>query len=169
MKRIGINGLGRIGRLIVHHFLKYPSENIELVAANDLNDPEDLAYLLKFDSVHGVAPFDVNVGTDSLVLHKPKDKDDKIVMESLNIKLFKEKDPAKIPWKKLGVDIVLECTGVFRRREDAAKHVDAGANKVIISAPSKSADITIVLGVNETKYDPNNHDIISNAYVQPTH
>jgi len=163
MKRIGINGLGRIGRLVLHHFIKNPSDDVEIVAANDLNTAEDIAYLLKFDSVHGVAPFDVSFGSDFLELEKTKMKCDRIVMDRLNIKLFHEKDPSKIPWDKLGVDIVLECTGAFRKRQDAAKHLSSSVSKVIISAPSKSADLTVVLGVNEEKYDPSKHDIISNA------
>jgi glyceraldehyde-3-phosphate dehydrogenase type I len=163
MKRIGINGLGRIGRLVLHHFIKNPSEDVEIVAANDLNSADDIAYLLKFDSVHGVATFDVSYGSDSIELQKTKFKCEKITIDKLNIKLFHEKDPTNIPWEELGVDIVLECTGVFRRREDAAKHLKRGVKKVIISAPSKSADLTVVLGVNENKYDPKKHDIISNA------
>ncbi len=163
MKRIGINGLGRIGRLVLHHFIKNPSEDVEIVAANDLNSAEDIAYLLKFDSVHGVAPFDINYGSDFLELQKTKMKCDRIVMDRLNIKLFHEKDPSKISWDKLDVDIVLECTGAFRKRQDAAKHLGSNVSKVIISAPSDSADLTVVLGVNEEKYDPIKHDIISNA------
>jgi glyceraldehyde-3-phosphate dehydrogenase type I len=163
MKRIGINGLGRIGRLVLHHFIKNPSDDVEIVAANDLNNAEDIAYLIKFDSIHGVAPFDVSFGSDFIELQKTKMKCDRIVMDRLNIKLFHEKDPSKIPWDKLGVDIVLECTGAFRRRKDAAKHLSSTVSKVIISAPSESADLTVVLGVNEDKYDPAVHNIISNA------
>jgi glyceraldehyde 3-phosphate dehydrogenase/glyceraldehyde-3-phosphate dehydrogenase (NAD(P)) len=163
MKRIGINGLGRIGRLVLHHFIRNPSDDVEIVAANDLNTAEDIAYLLKFDSVHGVAPFDVNFGSDFLELQKTKMKCDRIVMDRLNIKLFHEKDPSKIPWDKLGVNIVLECTGAFRKREDAAKHLSSSVSKVIISAPSDTADLMVVLGVNEDKYDPVKHNIISNA------
>ncbi len=163
MKHVAINGLGRIGRLVLHHYIKNPSNDVEIVAANDLNSAEDIAYLLKFDSVHGIAPFDVNFGPDFIELQKTKMKCDKILIDKLNIKLFHEKDPSKIPWDKLGVDIVLECTGAFRKQEDAAKHLASGASKVIISAPSESADLTIVLGVNEEQYDPIKHNIISNA------
>lgn len=163
MKRVGINGLGRIGRLVLHHFIKNPSEDIEIVAANDLNSAEDLAYLLKFDSVHGVSPYDVGFGPESIELQKTRMKCDKIELDRLNIKLFHEKDPSKIPWGKLDIDIILECTGAFRRRKDAAKHLGGSVSKVIISAPSKSADLTVVLGVNEDLYDSTKHDIISNA------
>ena len=151
MKKIGINGLGRIGRLVLRHFIEYETDNVDIVAANDLTSIDDLAYLLKYDSVFGKAPFEVNHGEDY------------IEIDSKKIKIFNKKNPEDIPWKDLDVDIVLECTGVFRRREDSAKHLKAGANKVIISAPSKSADITVVLGVNEDEYDPDKHEIISNA------
>ncbi len=151
MKKIGINGLGRIGRLVLRHFIEYETDNVDIVAANDLTSIDDLAYLLKYDSVFGKAPFEVNYGEDF------------IEIDSKKIKIFNKKNPEDIPWKDLGVDIVLECTGVFRRREDSAKHIKAGASKVIISAPSKSADLTIVLGVNENKYDSEKHEIVSNA------
>jgi glyceraldehyde-3-phosphate dehydrogenase type I len=161
MKRVGINGLGRIGRLVLHHYLKNPSKDIEIVAANDLNSADDIAYLMKYDSVHGTSPCDIRVEQKS---NKSEGKENSaITIDKYTLQLFSEKDPSRIPWKKLDVDIVLECTGIFRRREDAAKHLDAGASKVIISAPSKSADLTVVLGVNETQYDPDKHDIISNA------
>ena len=127
------------------------SKDIEIVAANDLTPIEDLAYLIQFDSVHGKIPYNVSFGSDYIQLNQKK------------LKILHEKDPSKIPWKKLGVDIVLECTGLFRKREDAVKHISAGATKVIISAPSKSADLTIVLGVNEDLFDPSIHHIISNA------
>ena len=138
MKRIGINGLGRIGRLILHNYFIQPPSNIKIVAANDMNSSDDIAYLLKFDSVHGIAPFDIDSSSDYLDLKKPDMICDKNMLDNLKIKLFHEKDPSQIPWDKLDVDIVLECTGVFRRREDALKHLDAGASKVIISAPSDS-------------------------------
>ncbi|PNX49760.1 MAG: type I glyceraldehyde-3-phosphate dehydrogenase [Thermoplasmata archaeon M9B1D] len=151
MKKIGINGLGRIGRLVLRHYMANPSNDVDIVAANDLTPIDDLAYLIRFDSVHGKVPYDIGFGSDYIQLSSKK------------IKILNERDPTKIPWKKLGVDIVLECTGLFRRREDAAKHISAGASKVIISAPSESADLTIVQGVNEDLYDPKKHHVISNA------
>jgi glyceraldehyde-3-phosphate dehydrogenase type I len=151
MKKVGINGLGRIGRLVLRHYMTNPSKDVEIIAANDLTPIDDLAYLIRFDSVHGKVPYNVSVGSDSIQLDAKK------------IMILHEMDPAKLPWKKLGVDIVLECTGLFRRRQDAAKHLTAGASKVIISAPSESADLTIVQGVNEQLYDPLIHYVISNA------
>ena len=157
MKKIGINGLGRIGRLVLQHYLKNKTEDIKIVAANDLTDIDDLAYLLKYDSVYGVSQDKIENDDNSITITKKNDK------SKINIPVFHEKDPSNIPWEKIDVDIVLECTGLFRKREDAAKHLTAGASKVIISAPSKSADLTIVQGVNEDEYDPSNHEIISNA------
>lgn len=157
MKKIGINGLGRIGRLVLQHYLKNKTEDIKIVAANDLTDIDDLAYLLKYDSVYGVSQDKIKNDHNSITITK------KIDNSKINIPVFHEKDPSNIPWEKFDVDIVLECTGLFRKREDAAKHLTAGASKVIISAPSKSADLTIVQGVNEDEYDPSNHEIISNA------
>ncbi len=151
MKKIGINGLGRIGRLVLRHFMEYETDNVDIVAANDLTSVDDLAYLMKYDSVFGKAPFEIKHG------------DNYLQIDSKKIKIFNKKNPEDIPWKDLGVDIVLECTGMFRRRKDSAKHIKAGASKVIISAPSKSSDLTIVLGVNEGDYNHNKHDIISNA------
>jgi len=151
MKKIGINGLGRIGRLVLRQYMLDPSNDIDIVAANDLTPIDDLAYLLRFDSVHGKVPYNVSFGSDFIQLGSKK------------LKILNEKDPLKLPWKKLGVDIVLECTGLFRRRDDAAKHLTAGASKVIISAPSESADLTIVQGVNEDSYNPKIHHIVSNA------
>ena len=151
MKKIGINGLGRIGRLVLRQYMSNPSNKINIVAANDLTPIDDLAYLLRFDSVHGKVPYDISFGSDFIQLGSKK------------LKILNEKDPLKLPWKKLGVDIVLECTGLFRKKEDAVKHINAGASRVIISAPSESADLTIVLGVNEDSYNPEIHHIISNA------
>jgi len=151
MKRIGINGLGRIGRLVLRYYMLNPSDAVDIVVANDLTSIDDLAYLIRFDSVHGKAPYKVLYGSSYIQLG------------SKRIKVLNEKDPAKLPWKKLGVDIVLECTGLFRKREDAAKHIIAGASKVIISAPSDSADLTIVQGVNEDLYNPKIHHVVSNA------
>jgi glyceraldehyde 3-phosphate dehydrogenase/glyceraldehyde-3-phosphate dehydrogenase (NAD(P)) len=151
MKRIGINGLGRIGRLVLRYYMLNPSDAVDIVVANDLTSIDDLAYLIRFDSVHGKAPYKVLYDSSYIQLG------------SKRIKVLNEKDPAKLPWKKLGVDIVLECTGLFRKREDAAKHIIAGASKVIISAPSDSADLTIVQGVNEDLYNPKIHHVVSNA------
>jgi glyceraldehyde 3-phosphate dehydrogenase/glyceraldehyde-3-phosphate dehydrogenase (NAD(P)) len=151
MKKIAINGLGRIGRLILRHYLLNSPENIKIVAANDLVPPDDIAYLIRYDSVHGVAPFTVDVEGDHLVLGSEK------------VAILSEKDPANLPWKALGVDIVLECTGLFRKRQNVVRHLDAGASKVIISAPSDDADLTVVMGVNEGSYDAQKHHIISCA------
>ena len=151
MKKVGINGLGRIGRLVLRQFMSDSSNDIDIVAANDLTPIDDLAYLLRFDSVHGKVTYNVSFGSDFIQLGSKK------------LKILNEKDPLKLPWKKLGVDIVLECTGLFRRRDDAAKHLTAGASKVIISAPSESADLTIVQGVNEDSYNSKIHHVVSNA------
>jgi len=121
------------------------------VALNDLTPPSEMAYLIKYDSVHGRAKFPVEAGEDSLVI------------DGVKIPLYKEKDPSKLPWKELGVDIVLECTGFFTKREKAAAHLEAGAKRVVISAPADDSDLTIVLGVNEDKYDPSKHAVVSNA------
>jgi glyceraldehyde 3-phosphate dehydrogenase/glyceraldehyde-3-phosphate dehydrogenase (NAD(P)) len=151
LKKIAINGLGRIGRLVLRNCLINSPNDIDIVVANDLISPDELAYLIRHDSVHGEASFQIESGRDYLQFGSKK------------LNLFSEKNPENIPWKEFDVDIVLECTGLFRRREDAAKHLDAGATKVIISAPSESADLTLVMGVNEKSYDPANHHIISNA------
>ena len=151
MKRVAINGLGRIGRLALRNYITTPPDNIEVVACNDLTPIDDLAYLIRYDSVHGRAPFPIE--------HSP----DYLQFGSKQIKVFNEKDPAKLPWKELGVDVVLECTGRFRGRKDAGKHLEAGASKVIISAPSDDTDTTIVMGVNENSYDSQKHNVISNA------
>lgn len=147
--KIGINGFGRIGRTVFHAALSNP--NVEVVAVNDLTDANMLAHLLKYDSVHGVLEEDVSVDGDCLVV------------EGRCVKVFAERDLLKLPWAELGVDVVIESTGRFTKREDAAKHLEAGAKKVIISAPAKNEDITIVMGVNERSYDPQAHHIISNA------
>lgn len=147
--KVGINGFGRIGRLVFRAALKNPE--IELVAVNDLTDAKMLAHLLKYDSVHGTLEEDVTVEGDSFVVAGQR------------VKVIAERDPAHLPWKELGVDIVVESTGRFVKRADAAKHLEAGAKKVVISAPGKEEDITIVMGVNEDKYDAANHHVISNA------
>ncbi len=147
--RVAINGFGRIGR----NFFRIANgvEGIEIVAINDITNTKTLAHLLKYDSVHGIYDADIKATEDS------------IVVNGKEIKITAIKDPAQLPWKDLNVDIVIESTGLFTKREDAQKHLEAGAKKVIISAPAKNPDITIVLGVNQEAYDPANHNIISNA------
>jgi glyceraldehyde-3-phosphate dehydrogenase type I len=151
MKNIAINGLGRIGRMVLRHYLIDAPDTVQIVAANDLTPIDELAYLIRYDSVHRGATFPIKIGSDYMTLGSHK------------ITIVSEKDPTALPWKKLDIDIVLECTGLFRKREDAAKHLTAGASKVIISAPSASADLTVVLGVNEKLYDAQRHKVISNA------
>jgi glyceraldehyde-3-phosphate dehydrogenase type I len=151
MKRVAINGLGRIGRMVLRHYMEMRPKDVELVAANDLVPPDDLAYLLKYDSVHGRASFPVSPGGDG------------ISIGDVSLKIYAERDPAQLPWKKLGVDVVIESTGLFTKRELAAKHLEAGARRVIISAPSPDADVTIIIGVNESEFDPEQHKVISNA------
>jgi glyceraldehyde 3-phosphate dehydrogenase len=150
MTRIGINGFGRIGRNYLRAALAQNSE-LEIVAVNDLSDPKGLAHLLKYDSVIGRLDAAVSVEGDS------------IVVNGRSIKVLAERDPANLGWGKLGVDIVIESTGRFTNAVDARKHIDAGAKKVIISAPATGEDATFVIGVNEHLYDPANHHIISNA------
>jgi len=149
--RVGINGFGRIGRQVVRAAKLQGKNDIDFVAVNDLTDTKTLAHLFKYDSVHRT--YKGNVGV----------RDGSILVDGDEIKVLAEKDPAKLPWKDLGVDIVLESTGRFTNAPDARKHIDGGAKKVIISAPAKGEDITIVLGVNDKKYDPSKHTIISNA------
>ena len=149
--RVGINGFGRIGRNVLRAAKQAGGSDIDFVAVNDLTDTKTLAHLLKYDSVHGIYPGSVEARGESLVV----DGDE--------VRVFAEKDPAALPWGDLGVDIVIESTGRFTKREDAAKHLDGGAKKVIISAPAKNEDITIVLGVNEERYDPASHHVVSNA------
>ena len=147
--KLGINGFGRIGRMILRAALKHP--DVDVVAINDLTDSETMAYLLKYDSVHGRLDMDVKAQGDSIQVG-----DKTIAIRSV-------KDPEQIGWRDLGVDIAAECTGIFRDRENASKHLTAGARKVIISAPAGDPDITIVMGVNSHQYDPRQHHIISNA------
>ena len=147
--KVAINGFGRIGRNILRRCLE--DAEIEFVAINDLTDPKTLAHLLKYDSVFGRLGCDVETTEDSIVLCDRE------------IKILAERDPANLPWKKLGVDIVLECTGLFTSKEKAEIHIKAGAKKVIISAPAKGEDITLCMGVNHTLYDPAMHHVISNA------
>jgi glyceraldehyde 3-phosphate dehydrogenase len=148
--KVGINGFGRIGRNVLR-WLVQGGADLEVVAVNDIADAATLAHLLKYDSVHGRFPGEVTV------------RDGAIVVNGKTIKVLSEKDPAKLPWGDLGVEIVLESTGIFRSREAAGKHLEAGAKKVVISAPGKNEDLTIVMGVNHDKYDPAKHDVISNA------
>jgi glyceraldehyde 3-phosphate dehydrogenase len=148
--RVGINGFGRIGRLFLRAARKRGAD-LEVVGVNDLTDVATMAHLLKYDSVHGIWPGDVTSTADG------------IAIDGHAFKLFAEKDPSLLPWRDLGVDVVVECTGHFTDREQAAKHLDAGASKVIISAPSKDADLTVVMGVNDVEYDPSRHDVLSNA------
>lgn len=147
--KVGINGFGRIGRNVFRAALGNP--NVEIVAINDLTDAKMLAHLLKYDSVHGNLEEEVTVDGDS------------IVVDGHKVKVLAEREPANLGWGDLGVDVVVESTGRFTNREGAAKHLEAGAKKVVISAPGKNEDITIVMGVNEEKYDPKNHHVISNA------
>ncbi|MGI8385246.1 type I glyceraldehyde-3-phosphate dehydrogenase [Robertmurraya sp. P23] len=147
--KVGINGFGRIGRVVFRAALKNP--NVEVVAVNDLTDANTLAHLLKYDSVHGKLDQDVTVDGEYLVVGGKK------------VKVIAERDPAQLGWGDLGVEVVVESTGRFTKRSDAAKHLEAGAKKVIISAPATEEDITIVMGVNHDKYDAANHHVISNA------
>ena len=149
--RVAINGFGRIGRNVLRAAKQSGDTRLDFVAVNDLTDSETLAHLLKYDSVHGPYPGIVEVSATGLIV----DGDE--------VAVFSERDPGNLPWAELGVDVVVESTGLFRTRELASKHLEAGARKVIISAPAKGEDITIVLGVNHEAYDPGNHDIISNA------
>jgi glyceraldehyde 3-phosphate dehydrogenase len=148
--KIGINGFGRIGRVVVRAAQRMGAD-LDFVAVNDLTDASTLAHLLTYDSVHGPFPGEVQA------------KGDRIRVNGKEIKVMAIKDPAQLPWKDLGVEVVMECTGLFRDKDKAAKHLEAGAQKVIISAPAKGPDITIVMGVNHQSYDPKKHHIISNA------
>ena len=147
--RVAINGFGRIGRLYLR--AAYKSPELEFVQINDLTDSKTLAHLLKWDSTHGPFPGDVSYGKDSILIGNRK------------IKVSAERDPANLPWSNERIDVVIESTGIFRDRAGATKHLDAGAKKVIISAPAKEPDVTIVMGVNHKDYDPLRHNIISCA------
>lgn len=151
--RLAINGFGRIGRVFLRATLENEEfqRNFEIVAINDLSKPQTLAHLLKYDSVFGILKRQISA------------TDNSITIDGKEIRVLSERDPAKLPWKDLGVDYVLESTGVFRDREGASKHLQAGAKRVLISAPAKQPDITLVLGVNNEFYDPAKHKIISNA------
>ncbi len=147
--RVAINGFGRIGRNVFR--ANHARGLVEVVAINDLTDAATLAHLLKYDSVHGTFAADVRAEGDELVV------------DGKHIKVFAEPDPAKLPWKELGVEVVMEASGHFRKREQAAAHLTAGASKVVISAPSPDPDATFVIGVNDDGYDPANHHVVSNA------
>ncbi|MCF6138669.1 type I glyceraldehyde-3-phosphate dehydrogenase [Pseudalkalibacillus berkeleyi] len=147
--KIGINGFGRIGRNVFRSALN--NKDVEVVAVNDLTDANMLAHLLQYDTVHGKLDAKVEVNGENLVV------------DGKEIKVLSERDPAQLGWGDLGVEIVVESTGRFTQRDDAAKHIEAGAKKVVISAPAKDEDITVVLGVNEEKYDAASHNVISNA------
>ncbi len=148
--RVGINGFGRIGRN-VFRAARGVDDGIEIVAVNDITDAGTLAHLLDYDSVFGRYPGTVAAG------------DGEIVVDGTPVKVFAERDPAKLPWSDLGVDVVIESTGLFTDRDKAAAHLAGGAKKVIISAPAKGPDLTVCLGVNDAEYDPARHDVISNA------
>jgi glyceraldehyde 3-phosphate dehydrogenase/glyceraldehyde-3-phosphate dehydrogenase (NAD(P)) len=155
--KVAINGVGRIGRIVLRCWAERAGKadkadkNVEIVAVNDLISAKDMAYYIKYDSTHGKAPFEVKAEEGSLTLNGKK------------IPMYAEKDPALLPWKDLGVDIVMECTGRFTKKDDALKHVNAGAKRVIISAPAEGVDRTLVLGVNEKDYDPKTDIVVSNA------
>jgi glyceraldehyde 3-phosphate dehydrogenase len=152
MLKVGINGFGRIGRAVLRARFKYPEfNNFEIVAINDLASPEMFAHLFKYDTIFGKLPYQVEI------------KDDSMVVNQKEIKIFQEKDPAKIPWEEVGVDYVIESTGLFTDAELAKAHLRGTVKRVIISAPAKGEDVTIVMGVNEEVYDPKKHFIISNA------
>jgi len=150
--RIGINGFGRIGRVVTRILQSsQPHQKLEIAAINDLTDAKTLAHLLKYDSVHGRNGGDIQAGENSIKIN------------GREVRVLSEKDPSKLPWKELGVDVVLECTGIFRSKQEASRHLEAGAKKVIVSAPSPDPDITIAYGVNHERYDSTQHDILSCA------
>ncbi|AFQ44005.1 type I glyceraldehyde-3-phosphate dehydrogenase [Desulfosporosinus meridiei] len=148
--RVAITGFGRIGRLTLRSALNQ-SLPFEVVAINDMGSPDMLAHLLKYDSVHGTLPNKVEVDGRALVI------------DGKRIEIVSDRNPLNLPWAELGIDIVVECTGKFKKRDDAAQHITAGAKKVLISSPAKDEDITIVMGVNDDKYDPLKHHVISNG------
>lgn len=148
--KVAINGFGRIGRLVLRAIVESGRKDIQVVAINDLGSVEANAMLLQYDSIHGQLPVNVKYTKSTMNVGRGP------------IKVFAERDPAKLPWKELGVDIALECTGLFTKREDAAKHIEAGAKKVLISAPATNADLTVVYGVNHSKLRKN-HKVVSNA------
>ena len=147
--KVGINGFGRIGRLVFRAMADDPA--VEVIAVNDLGDKTTAAHLLKYDSIHGVRNFDIEEVEDALVI------------DGKHVTMLSDRDPVNLPWGELGVDVVVEATGIFKTGELAQKHLDAGAKKVVITCPAKDEDITIVMGVNDDQYDPEVHNIISNA------
>ncbi len=147
--KVAINGFGRIGRIFFRASLDHPG--FEVVAVNDLTDARTLTHLLKYDSVHGILPGDIKAGENAIQIN------------GKTIQVLGEKDPSKLPWKDLGVDVVVESTGFFTGHAAASQHLKAGARKVVVSAPSKDPDLTVVMGVNQDQYDPGKHSIISNA------
>jgi len=149
--KVAINGFGRIGRLTLRAALENPSVDLNVVAINDLTTPKQLAHLFKYDSNMGIYKGEVDFTENSLII------------DGHTIRIFAEKDPAALPWKDLGVDVVIESTGFFTDATKARKHIEAGAKKVIISAPAKGEDITVAIGINVNEYDPSKHHIISNA------
>jgi len=151
--RIAVNGLGRIGRMVLRRYFEddFDDSGIEIVACNDLVPADTIAYLMKYDSVHGRFRGKIDISEDVLKINGKE------------IKLYSIREPGDLPWKENGIDIVLECTGVFKTREKLSSHIEAGAKKVIMSAPCSDSDFTVVMGVNEKKYDPQTHHILSNA------
>ncbi|MGE0199686.1 MAG: type I glyceraldehyde-3-phosphate dehydrogenase [Candidatus Melainabacteria bacterium] len=149
--KIAINGFGRIGRMTLRAALLNPNVELNVVAVNDLTTPDQLAHLFKYDSVMRTFPGEVSC------------KGNVLTIDGRDIQVFAERDPAKLPWKELGVDVVIESTGFFTKAADARKHIEAGAKKVLISAPASDEDITLALGINDDQYDPAKHHIISNA------
>jgi glyceraldehyde 3-phosphate dehydrogenase (phosphorylating) len=147
--KVAINGFGRIGRMVFR--AGFNNDGIEFVAINDLTDPSTLAHLLKYDSAHGILDADVSSTEHSLIVNGKE------------IEIYTEREPGKLPWGDLGIETVMECTGLFRDKEKATGHLEAGAKKVIISAPAKGPDVTVVMGVNHHEYDPQKHHIVSNA------
>ncbi len=147
--KVAINGFGRIGRMVFR--AGFNNDGIEFVAINDLTDPSTLAHLLKYDSAHGILDADVSSTEHSLIVNGKE------------IEIYTEREPGKLPWGDLGIETVMECTGLFRDKEKASGHLEAGAKKVIISAPAKGPDVTVVMGVNHHEYDPQKHHIVSNA------
>jgi glyceraldehyde 3-phosphate dehydrogenase len=149
--RVAVNGFGRIGRLVLRAAYQAGLDDLEFVAVNDLTDSRTLAHLFKYDSVHGIYPGRVEANDEGLLI------------DGKQLRVLSERDPGDLPWSEMKVDVVVESTGRFTRRADAARHLEAGARKVLISAPAKDEDVTVVLGVNEGAYDPDRHDVISNA------
>lgn len=149
--KIGINGFGRIGRQVLKALWEFYPGEFDVVGVNDITDAKTLGHLFKYDSNYGVYPGTVEVG------------DDHLVIDGDRLRVFAQRDPAALPWGELGAEIIVESTGIFRERSQAARHLEAGAKKVIISAPAKGPDLTVVMGVNEEMYDPAKHHVLSNA------